>query len=117
MKQQTRIKGTITAIFVSITVTLSAHTSASPLLMMGALEIYGTVEAVDSIKGIVTVGGKAYRYAPQLKVYKADGVIGSSKTIRIRKGMKVAIKHAVEPGKKTLIAQEIWVQDDVKQIR
>lgn len=117
MKRPTRSKYIITAICFSITLTLSAHTPANPLLIMGALEIYGTVETVDSIKGIVTVGGKAYRYAPQLKIYKAGGVTGSSQQIRIKKGMKVAIKHAVEPGNKTLIAQEIWVQDDVKPIR
>ena len=79
-------------------------------LMPANIEIFGTVQSIDSIKGIVKVQGRSYHFAPEMSIHKADGTITSRHNMRLKKGMKIAIRHSVRMGRKTYIAEEIWVK-------
>ena len=79
-------------------------------LMPANIEIVGTVESIDSIKAVVKVQGRSYRFAKKMSLHKADGTIVKRPNIRLKKGMKIAIRHSAPTGNKTYIAEEIWVR-------
>lgn len=79
-------------------------------LIPANIEIFGVVQSIDSIKGIVKVQGRSYHFASEMNIHKADGTIASRHNMRLKKGMKIAIRHSAPKGRKTYIAEEIWVK-------
>ncbi len=79
-------------------------------LMPANIEIFGEVESIDSIKGVVKVRGRLYRFAPEMRIHKIDGTTASWHNMRLKKGMKISIRHSAPKGRKTYIAEEVWVK-------
>ena len=117
MNKHNRIRGfgTLLGLITTLILLSTTPVAADLQLMPANIEVFGTVESIDSIKGIVKVRGQSYRFAPKIRIHKMDGTVVNRLNIRLKKGMIIAIKHTAKPGSKTYIAEEIWVKNNGKK--
>lgn len=117
MNKHNRIRGfgALSSLIAALVLFGATPAVADLQLMPANIEVFGSVESIDSIKGIVKVRGQSYRFAPKIRIHKMDGTVVNRLNMRLKKGMIIAIRHTAKSGSKTYIAEEIWVKKNDKK--